>query len=247
MKTSSLLFIVLSGMLLPSEILACRVELDEEDKTEELFVTDAVTGEQYVDCIGKSKCRGALITGCPVVKCGDSEACNSAQIIHFTHKVLCEGVHSCHRTEMLAAASDGQQPKNVYCNGAGACDYAHISGDVLEQVSCSGVNACRKARIEGTKLVKCHDGSDHTLACEGLSTFETECLYCGKHGCGNHINQCRYKLIGADKPVEFQQYSICESETLIGNCPAELEEELRLELSGKEQIDAEEGERYLRR
>lgn len=256
MKTFALF--VLLGMVLPSVLLACQVTFAGEDKTDEFLVVDQVTEEQYVDCIGKSKCRDAVITDCPVVKCGMGEACNKARIVNFTGEILCEGAHSCHRTEIIAAPSsssdddEDRPPKNISCEGAGACDYAQISGDTLGRVTCSGTNACRKARIAGPKVVRCHNGSENSKACEGLATFETECLYCGELGCGDHVNQCRYKLLGGNaKPIEYQAYKTCEAEALHGNCPAELEEEFRFELSGREQIDVAEIEegtrRYLRR
>ena len=136
----------------------------------------------------------------------------------------------------------------VSCVGSGACDVAHIVGEELEQVSCIGVKACRKVHIEGSKLVKCHDGQDSNFACEGFATLETECLYCGKNGCADHINMCRYKIIGGDSESESDHFEKCQPEQLIGNCPAELEAELHLELSGKEEIDAdrEDGSRRMR-
>lgn len=250
---SALFFFLSSIMILPTTLLACQVTLNGEDKTSEFFVIDSTAGESYVDCMGHSKCRDAIITDCPVIKCFDNEACNSAQIINFTDSVLCEGLHACHRTEMIAAAStttDQDRKQTVSCIGSGACDVAHIVGENLEQVSCSGVKSCRKAHIEGSKLVKCHDGHDGTPACEGFATLETECLYCGKNGCADHINMCRYKIIGeSENESESDQYEKCQPEQLMGNCPAELEAELGLELSGKEEIidvDREDGSRRMR-
>jgi len=236
---SSLLFSLLS-IILPAALLACQVTLNGDDKTNELFVVDSVTGEAYVDCMGHSKCRDAVITDCPVIKCFENEACNSAQIINFTDSVLCEGLHACHRTEMFAADSTSttDRKQTVSCVGSGACDVAQIIGKNLEQVSCSGVKACRKVHIEGSKLVKCHDGHESAPACESLATFETKCLYCGENGCANHINMCRYKIIGGSDS-ETNQYQKCQPETLIGDCPTELEAELSLELSGKEEIDGD--------
>jgi len=231
MNIKSLVF--LSGIILPSAILACRVTLNDEDLTEKFFVEDSVTGENYVDCMGKSKCRDMVITDCPVVKCFDTEACNSAQILNFTHHVLCEGLHACHKTEILA---DPDSTQTISCVGAGACDVAQIHGETIEEVSCSGVKACRKVKVEGAKLVKCHDGHESTPACEGFATMETNCLYCGKNGCADHINMCRYKIIDG-KELILKKYEKCMPETLVGNCSDELQAELELELSGKEQID----------
>lgn len=227
--------------MLPPAVFACQVSMNGEDKTNEFFIVDSVSGEHYVDCIGRSKCRDAVITDCPVIKCFDSEACNSAQIINFTDSVLCEGLHSCHRTEMLASDSTADTEQTVSCIGSGACDVAQISGKNLEQVSCSGVKACRKVHIEGSKLVKCHDGHETTVACEGFATLETKCLYCGKNGCASYINMCRYRIIGG---TEIDDYLKCQPEKIVGDCPTELEAELRLELSGKEELlDMEDGTR----
>eukprot|EP00535_Pseudo-nitzschia_heimii_P004385 CAMPEP_0197188778 /NCGR_PEP_ID=MMETSP1423-20130617/18479_1 /TAXON_ID=476441 /ORGANISM="Pseudo-nitzschia heimii, Strain UNC1101" /LENGTH=238 /DNA_ID=CAMNT_0042640721 /DNA_START=57 /DNA_END=773 /DNA_ORIENTATION=+ len=235
MKISSLL--VLLGMTLPSALMACQVTtLDGEDITEKLFVVDDATGEKYVDCMEKSKCRDVEITDCADVRCGGTEACNGARIINFTEKVLCEGLHACHRTEILAAVVDGKQ-QTVTCLGSGACDVAQIHGETIELVKCSGVKACRKVFVEGAKLVKCHDGSDNTPACEGFATLETNCLYCGKNGCADHINMCRFKIIGEDGVSEYKKYETCKPQELVGNCPDGLEEELRWELEGREEMD----------
>ena len=231
-------------MLFPA-VLACKVSIDGEDKTNEFFIVDSVSGEDYVDCIGHSKCRDAVITDCPVIKCVENEACNSAQIINFTDSVLCEGLHACHRTEMIAADSTSNTEQTVSCLGSGACDVARIVGEDLGQVSCSGVKACRKVQVEGSKLVKCHDGHESTLACEGFATLETKCLYCGKNGCAGYINMCRYKIIGGTD-IETNDYLKCEPEKLVGDCPTELEAELQLELNGKEKIDTEGGTRRSR-
>jgi len=243
MKILSLL--ALSGIL-PSPLLACQVTLNDEvfgdletlekDVTEEFYVEDAVTGEKYVDCIGKSKCRDMVITDCPVVRCGETEACNSAQIINFTESVVCLGLHACHRTEMIAAPNEGTQ--TVRCEGSGACDVAHIIGDTIEQVTCSGVKACRKVKVEGSKLVKCHNGSVSAPACEGFATLETNCLYCGKNGCEKHINMCRYKILDENSSKD-KKYLKCVPETVVGDCPEEMEKELESELNGVEQIDTE--------
>jgi len=237
MKVSTILY-SFSTLLLSRAVLACQVTLDGEDKTNEFFVVDDSTGEQYVDCIGHYKCRDAIISDCPVVKCFENEACNSAQIINFTTSVLCDGLHACHRTEITAA--DSNDSKTVSCVGSGACDVTQISGTNLQHVLCSGVKACRKVNVVGAKLVKCHDGHENTPACDGFATLETNCLYCGKNGCESHINRCRYKIIGSGAN-ETDRYQKCQPETIIGDCPAELESELRLELSGKEQIDTEGG------
>jgi len=169
MKVHALLFLS-SMVLFPSEVAACKVTLDGEDKTSEYFVIDSANDEAYVDCLGQSKCRGAIITDCPIIKCFDNEACNSAEIINFTDSVICEGLHACHRTNITAAnsASSSGKKQKVSCIGSASCDVAQISGETLEQVTCSGLKACRKVHIQGPKIVKCHDGHDNTLACEGF-------------------------------------------------------------------------------
>lgn len=243
MKASIILY-SFATILLSRAVHACQVTLDGEDKTNDFFVVDSVTGESYVDCIGHYKCRDAIISDCPVIKCFENEACLSAQIINFTNTVLCNGLHSCHRTEMTASDSSNSK-QTVSCVGSEACDVAQISGANLEQVSCSGVKACRKVHVEGAKLVKCHEGRERTPACDGFATLETKCLYCGKNGCSDHINTCRYEITGTGDG-EGHQYQKCQPEKLVGDCPAELESELSLELSGKEQMEIEGGARKSR-
>lgn len=242
MKVSQILSL---AMILPQTLLACQVTLNGEDKTDEFFVVDEITGEPYVDCVGHYRCKEAVITDCPVIKCVENEACNGAQIINFTDSVLCEGLHSCHRTEMIAADLSSDSKQTVSCEGSGACDVAQIIGNI-EQVSCSGVKACRKVNVKGSKLVKCHNGHDTSVACEGFATLETNCFYCGKNGCASHINMCRYKIIG-ENDNETDKYLKCAPETIVGDCPVELESELRLELSGKEKMEVEGGLRKNRR
>eukprot|EP00536_Pseudo-nitzschia_multiseries_P018236 jgi/Psemu1/293399/fgenesh1_pg.2285_\ len=242
MKTQQIKF--LFGMLIPIMSRACHVSMDGEDKTTEFFVVDEVTGEAYVDCIGRSKCRNAIITGCPIVKCGGSEACNEAQIVDFSEKVICEGIHACHRTEMTSAVEAAVV--RVDCIGSLACDVAKISGENLGLVECKGAKACRKVHIEGASLVKCHDGSQRTDACEDLATMHTECLYCGYRGCSEYINMCRYKIIGDNVSDSDRDYATCKPEELVGNCPDGLQAELELELSGREEIGAEGGSRRLK-
>lgn len=221
-------------------LLACKVTQSGADKTSDFLVIDSIAGEAYIDCMGPYKCRDAVITDCPVVKCFGNEACNSAQIINFTDSVLCEGLHACHRTEIVAAPAAVEDKhsaqQSVSCIGSGACDVAHIVGNI-KQVACTGVKSCRKVHVEGSRLVKCHDGHGQSLACQGFATLETECLYCGKNGCADHINMCRYNIIGEDD-VESSSFKKCQPETIIGKkCPAGLEAELQSELSGKEELD----------
>jgi hypothetical protein len=226
---------------------ACQVTLNDQDVTSEYFIIDSISQESYVDCVGHSKCRDALIVDCPVVKCFDNEACTSAKIINFTDSVLCEGLHACHRTEISAASdnnngvidsSTDRKQSTVSCIGSGSCDVAQIVG--VDEVNFSGVKAGRKVHVQGSKLVKCHDGHDHSFACEGYATLETECLYCGKGGCADHINMCRFEIIGEednDNDTKDHHYEKCQPEQIIGNCPAEIEKQLQLELSGKEELD----------
>jgi len=240
-------------LVLPSTLHACQVTLNGEDKTSDFFVIDGDNGEAYVDCRGHSKCRGAVIKDCPIVKCVDNEACNGAQIINFTESVLCEGLHACHRTEIISSdlAPAANRKRTVSCVGSISCDVAHISGGILDEVKCSGVKACRKVHVEGSKIVKCHDGKEGVPACEDFATFEVECLYCGNNGCAEYVNMCRYryKNVG-DINSEIDTYESCQPEQLMGNCPNELEAELRDELSGKEEVDldtVEDGSRRFKR
>lgn len=220
------------------QLLACQVVLNGEDVTDQMFVTDEEHGESFVDCAGKSRCRNAVITSCPIVKCSLNEACNSAQIVNVTNAVHCDGVHACHTTEILFAQDVPEdQRQTVACFGAGACDVAHIVGKI-DQVSCTGVKACRKVKVEGSKVVKCHQGQDKFPACESFATLQTDCLYCGKRGCASKINQCRYKI----EDSRMERYEKCEPETLVGHCPDGLLEELQLELSGEFDEDAEGGQ-----
>jgi len=221
---------------------SCRVTINDQDVTDEFFVVDDTQTEKktyYVDCMDKSKCRDALIVDCPVVKCFDAEACNSAQIVNFTESVLCEGVHSCHRTNITAAAGSGHTV--VSCVGSQSCDVTQF--DRVDEISFSGAKAGRKVRVEHSKLVECRDGHDEDVyvACTQLATIETECLYCGKNGCSPHINECRYKLLDGDEDddeEDWLKYHECQPDTVLGtNCPDGMEKKLQLELSGMEEIE----------
>lgn len=239
MKTQA--FILLSIIVLPKTSLACQVILNGEDKTSDFFVIDSADDDAYVDCGDHSKCRGAVISDCPVIKCLGSESCTDAEISNFTDSVVCEGVHACHRTEMTAAASGAtiHHEQTVTCIGSGACDVAHIVGNSVDRVSCNGSKACRKVRIEGPKLVKCQNGRDGALACDGFATLETKCVYCGAKGCSDHINTCRYKIIDDIESDSNTSYKKCVPEQVVGNCSDELKTELQLELTGKEEIDTD--------
>jgi len=52
---------------------------------------------------------------------------------------------------------------------------------------------------------------------------------------------CRYKIIDGednnDNNNDRNQFEKCQPETIIGNCPAKMDEELQLELNGKEELD----------
>jgi hypothetical protein len=229
LSTRFLLLLVLSSVSL---LQGCQVTLNGQDVTNDLFIS--VEDESFVNCAGKRQCEEAVIVDCPVVKCSNIEACFKAQIINFTHSVLCEGSHSCHYTELIAAA-DVPNPQTVRCNGKGACDVAHIIGDV-DEVSCDGAQSCRKARVEGSKLVKCRQGTEQNPACSESATFETSCLYCGKDGCAGYINMCRYKIIGSDDDT----FAPCFQNYVEGNsCPVGIQHLLNLELAGKVITDAE--------
>lgn len=248
-------FVLSTALLLPLAFASasasaspeCSVTFNGEDKTGEFFVVDPDSGEKYVDCVGSSKCRDAVIEHCPVIRCGENESCNSAQILEFTDYVTCEGTHACHRANMTA--SDLGNGPIVRCSGGGACDVAVIKGRSLDEVTCTGPKSCRKAHIEGPRIVRCHEGHESARACEGSSTFETRCLYCGKNGCEEYINMCKYKIITGDYEAtsdgdgihnvfETESYQTCEPETLMGDCPDGSESQLHLELTGLEEIQA---------
>ena len=241
MKATFSIFLSVLSLASASESSECRVTFNGEDKTSEFFLVDSTTGEQYVDCVGSSKCREAVIENCPVIRCGENESCNNAQIINFTDYVTCEGTHSCHRANMTA--SDDANAPIVHCSGGGACDVAIIKGRRLDEVTCTGPKACRKVHIEGARIVRCHEGHESAVACEGSATFETECLYCGKNGCADYINMCKYKILtgeeseSGDKLFESDGYQKCATETLIGTCPDALKTELHKELTGLEEIE----------
>ena len=242
------LFIVLITACLPYwsflvVVGACTVTLDGVDRTEEFVVTNNETGMSHVDCDGKKKCVSAVIVDCPVIECKQAEACFQAKILNFTESVICDGVHACHSTEIVVTAAavetvDEEEPNKttVSCSGSLACAIAHIEGPV-GQVSCRGSKACRKTHVQGAKVVKCHDGKNNAQACMNLATFETDCVYCGIYGCWPRINQCRYKLLSEN----MEEYEICIPENVTGQCPESLEEELKLELSGQETNEEEEG------
>mmetsp|Transcript_5624 Transcript_5624/g.8873 ORF Transcript_5624/g.8873 Transcript_5624/m.8873 type:complete len:243 (+) Transcript_5624:218-946(+) len=223
---------------LPWAVQACTVTIEDEDKTNEFLVTTE-DGKSYVDCMGPRKCEKAVIVDCPTIKCGDKEACYQAQILNFTESVLCEGTHACHDADIVLADDNVSEETSVACMGSMACAMTRIMGPI-KQVSCVGTKACRKTHVEGSKLVKCHDGHERALACLNLATFETECLYCGMNGCASRINQCRLKLLGDGDVAE--SYEKCTPDSVVGNCPEILEEEMKLEASTKLN-DVEGGER----
>lgn len=243
---------------------ACKVTINDKDMTDELFVVDNSyendnnendddKERRYVNCMGRSKCRDAIITNCPRIKCYESEACNNARIINFTESVLCEGTHSCHRTNMTLAAETTEETTKtkVSCIGSEACDVAQITGEI-DEIEFVGVKAGRKVHVEDAKVIKCRDGTDNNRACDSLATFlNVRCLYCGQNGCSDHVNTCRYKFAAPPSSASeeedndddtndssWMQYEKCKPEKVLGpNCPAGLENELRMELMGKEEIE----------
>jgi hypothetical protein len=242
MKTFLFIATTYLTLLLSSSIQGCKVTFDGVDKTDEFLVTgpDKV---QYVDCEGKSKCKNAIIENCSIIKCSDTEACFTAQIIDFTQSVICTGLHSCHLTEIQAAAT-GETDRAVICEGPTACAKANIYGN-LQQVSCVGGKACRHTSVKGAKLIKCQDGAETAPACLNLATFQTDCLYCGTNGCSSRINQCRYKSLDAtpDDP-----YNRCQPGTIVGNnCPAvDLTGGMELETIKEEKVKNDEGGERIR-
>jgi len=234
---------------------ACKVTLsDGTDVTTKFLITDDDGSSErkdksYIDCVGQSKCRDVVIKNCPSVKCVSNEACMSAKIYNVTRSVLCDGLHACHRTEIRAAPTT----KSVSCIGSESCDVTQVYGYVEEydenkpppasppffEINCEGVKACRKIHAENVGLVKCHGGTNRKPACDSLATFDkVGCLYCGKDGCADHINTCRYKLLpAADNNDDNNniKFTKCLPESIVGNeniCPVDLQDELKLELSG---------------
>jgi len=237
MKVFYLLLSIL--LFLPvTTLFACQVTMNDQDVTIDYLIFDSVVGESYVNCMGHSQCRNALIVDCSVIKCFDNEACTSAKIINFTDSVLCEGLHVCHHTEIIAAPAPKtttyRKKISASCIESGSCDVAQITG--AEGVNFSGVKAGCKTHVQGSKLVKCHDGNKNSPACEGFASMETECLYCGQNGCAGHINMCRYKIIDGEGNNNMNQFEKCQPEKIIGNCGAEMEKKLQLELNGNEEL-----------
>jgi len=196
-------FLILVAFFLPS-LLACRVMIAGEDKTDEFLEIDH-HGETYVKCHGTQICENATITDCPVVECKKEDACLKSKIINFTQSVRCIDELSCHKAEIqgLTQMDDENTTVTVYCLGNSACARASLSGS-LGEVYCAGVQSCSNVRVKGAKLVKCRNGKAKEEACRDFATFETDCMDCSEsHACAPRNNQCRFKSLNADPDDSF--------------------------------------------
>mmetsp|Transcript_60564 Transcript_60564/g.148590 ORF Transcript_60564/g.148590 Transcript_60564/m.148590 type:complete len:312 (+) Transcript_60564:254-1189(+) len=248
---------------------ACQVTIDDVDVTSEFFVewrenevpieapssvvASASSEEEgevvvarrshpefFVDCIGKSKCKNAIIENCPYVKCHESEACYQATITNVTETVECLGMHSCHKSQIyFAPKASEDEYQSIDCHDRSACDVTHIEGPDVDLVSCKGPKACRKVVIDVGGAVKCHHGHHNFEACDNFATIDADCLYCGYEGCAAKINQCRVKL---HETHLGDKYSKCQPEQVVGHCPASLHQELKFELAEMAALEDEEGD-----
>ena len=220
--------------VVPSSVAAVTSEEDE------VVVATRSHPEFYVDCIGKSKCKNAIIENCPYVKCHESEACYQTTITNVTGTVECLGMHSCHKSQIyFAPKASEDEYQSVDCHDRSACDVTHIEGPDVDLVSCKGPKACRKVAIDVGGTIKCHHGHHNYEACDNFATLEAGCLYCGYEGCAPKINQCRVKLHGTHLG---DKYNKCPTEDVVGHCPASLRQELQFELAEIAALLDEEGD-----
>jgi hypothetical protein len=231
------------------EDFSCQVRNPDGDDITSMLLVEDGANVPFVNCTGSAICKNFVITNCQKVLCRGVEACSHAQILNFTHSVACENTHGCHYTEIKAARlvdDDNELLEEgvVRCDGIGACDVADIQA---ASVLCLGSKACRKAAIRaGT--VECKQGTHGSETCSSLATFEVACLVCGTHGCGDHINMCRYHLLNEanswrdDTPAGgSSNYLICPQESSVGDCSDATEQQLDMELHGEEDHDEKDG------
>jgi hypothetical protein len=216
---------------------ACLVlDLNQVDITNQ--VLDDSQDLPTVMC-NRSICNSAVIQNCPKVKCQGQQVCMNATIQDFTHEVICDGLHACRRTQMVASSAPVEFARNVVCQGSGACDVATIDSNDAQamDVKCLGSKACRKAKINvGAGTVTCVSGSSKYQACEGSTSITAKCLNCLRNGCGRAINMCKYQTSVDDPFVK------CEGTT--GACQELIttaQQEEQDELAGGTQDD-EDGE-----
>jgi hypothetical protein len=188
----------------------------------------------------RSICNSALIHNCPKVKCLGQEACTGAFIENFTHEVICDGLHACHKTRMVAASGERVEfARNVVCQGSGACNVAIIDSNDAQamNVVCLGSKACRKANIQtGEGTVTCAAGSTTSYqACEGSSIITAKCLICQENGCGSAINRCKYQTSINDPFVKCEgTVGACQE---LNNTITLAQQEEQDELAGGQQDD----------
>jgi hypothetical protein len=183
-------------------------------------------------------CHSSLIQNCPKVQCQGQEACANATITNFTHEVICDGLHACHLTQMVAASERVEFARNVVCQGGGACNVAIIDSNNAQamNVLCLGSKACRKAEItSGEGTVRCTAGSSRYQACEGSTRITAKCLICQENGCDSRaINKCKYQT-SANAPF-------VKCEETVGACEESIttaQQEEQDELAGGKQDDAD--------
>ena len=194
---------VMMVCLLSGVVTGCQV-LNAEglDVTSDVFVEDfANTGHMMVNCTGPMRCKEFQIVGCSQITCSGTEACERTKILQFTHKVLCDGLHGCHQTEIGVEGQDDENnpmTRYVECQGIYSCEKAIIT-EVSKsdkddfKVLCSGEKACRKTTISISHgSVTCSNGSSRFEACRGFVGISAPCLYCDNRGCSPYINECRY-------------------------------------------------------
>jgi len=199
----------------------CKV-LDEngDDVTAEHY--DAST--QKVTCTGDRACYGYVIDHCHSILCEGMEACNQANITRITGPVQCLDTHACHHTNIHAVP--GSEDANAACNGSGACDVTSMTN--MNRVICNGSKGCRKARIHAN-MVQCSKGGTRYKACSASAAIIfKDCLYCGRQGCENVYNMCRYR--NSDEIVNENywdthwmgdEWTPCPLNEILGECNPE--------------------------
>jgi hypothetical protein len=106
----------------------------------------------------------------------------------------------------------------------------------------SGPKAGRKTFVENADVIECRNGTDKSKACDSFATLNTKCLFCDpNHGCADHINTCRYRMISDDTDEDAleqtKKYDKCHPGTLLGgdSCPIELRNEFAKSTSKDEE------------
>ena len=109
-----------------------------------------------IECTEEHSCHNFHIIHCTDIHCVGVEACEGTIIQNFTHRVVCDGLHSCHRAEMesFSAIEDDEeedQDDTGLDTHQETADTSIIGGNVLvsrrRQVICQGTAACDVAEI----------------------------------------------------------------------------------------------------